>query len=150
MSYIIQFIYAFLSTLGYSVFFKVPRDSVIKSSLSGAIGWLIYIFSVDLLPSSIARTFLAAITVGFLGEFMAKRFKKPATIFTIPGIIPLVPGAGMYYTMLAIIDRDFNSAADIGTEALFIALAIAIGIIVSSSFSRALINLKPKKHNITI
>ncbi len=145
MFFIKQFIYAFLSTAGFSVFFKIPRDSVIKSSFCGAIGWVIYVFSVDFFSSSITGTLLAAITVGLLGEFLAKRYKKPATIFTIPGIIPLVPGAGMYYTMLAVIDKDFGSAAELGTEAIFIAVAIAIGIIVSSSFSRALTRQKFRK-----
>ncbi len=145
MFYIIQFTYAFLSTAGFAIFFNIPRDSVIKSSFGGAISWVVYIITRNIFSSSIAGTFLAAITVGFLGEFMAKRFRKPASIFIIPGIIPLVPGAGMYYTMLAIIDKDFTGAAELGTEAIFIAITIAIGIIVSSSFSRALINQKQKK-----
>ena len=145
MSYIIQFIFAFLSTTGFAVFFNIPKDSVVKSSLCGAIGWLVYIISTKLLSSTIGATLIAAITVGLTGEFMAKKYKKPATIFTIPGIIPLVPGAGMYYTMLAVIDKNFIDAAESGTEAIFIAIAIAIGIIVSSSFSRALIKYKMKE-----
>ncbi|MFA5524164.1 MAG: threonine/serine exporter family protein [Tissierellales bacterium] len=145
MHYIMQFIYSFLSTAGFAVFFNIPRDSVIKSSFCGAAGWVVYVISNEFLSSSIAGTLLAAITVGLTGEFMAKRFKKPATIFTIPGIIPLVPGAGMYYTALAVIDKNFANAAELGTEAIFIALAIAIGIIVSSSISRALTNLNLEK-----
>ncbi|WIV10773.1 threonine/serine exporter family protein [Proteiniborus sp. MB09-C3] len=145
MFYIKQFVYAFLSTAGFGVFFNIPKDSIIKSSLGGAMSWVVYIISVRLFSSSIGGTLLAAITVGFLGEFMAKHFKKPATIFIIPGIVPLVPGAGMYYTMLEVINKDFISAAELGTEAIFIALAIAIGIIVSSSFSRALLNQKTKR-----
>lgn len=145
MHYIIQFIYSFLSTAGFAVFFNIPKDSVIKSSFCGAVGWAVYITSIEFLSSSIAAALLAAITVGLSGEYFAKRFKRPTTTFTIPGIIPLVPGAGMYYTALAVIDKDFASAAELGTEAIFIAVAIAIGIIVSSSFSRALTKLKIRK-----
>lgn len=145
MSYIIQFIFAFLSTTGFAVFFNIPKDSVIKSSFCGAIGWVLYIISTELFSSRIGATLIAAITVGLVGEFMAKNYKKPATIFTIPGIIPLVPGAGMYYTMLSIIDKNFIGAAESGTEAIFTAIAIAIGIIVSSSFSRALIKYRTKE-----
>lgn len=145
MSYIIQFIFAFLSTTGFAVFFNIPKDSVIKSSLCGAIGWIVYIICAELLSSTIGATLIAAITVGLVGEFMAKNYKKPATIFTIPGIIPLVPGAGMYYTMLAVIDKNFIGAAESGTEAIFTAISIAIGIIVSSSISRALTKQKTKR-----
>ena len=145
MFYIKQFVYSLLSTAGFAVFFNIPRDSVVKSSFCGAIGWLVYIISNELISSSIAGALLAAISVGLLGEFLAKRYKKPSTIFTIPGIIPLVPGAGMYYTALAVIDKNFISAAELGTESIFIAVAIAIGVIVSSSFSRALVRIKLKE-----
>ncbi len=145
MFYIAQFVYAFISTAGFAVFFNIPRDSIVKSSLGGAISWIIYIVSIDFFSSSIAGALFASISVGLLGEFMAKRFKKPATVFIIPGIVPLVPGAGMYYTMLAIIDKNFASAAELGTEAIFIAITIAIGIIVSSSFIRVIFNQKIKR-----
>lgn len=145
MFYIVQFIFAFLSTAGFAVFFNIPKDSVFKSSICGAIGWVVYIILTSSYSSTIRAALIAAITVGLVGEFMAKKYKKPATIFTIPGIIPLVPGAGMYYTMLAIIDKNFIGAAEAGTEAIFTAIAIAIGIIISSSFSRALIKIKAKE-----
>ena len=74
----------------------------------------------------------------------AKYFKKPATVFIIPGIITLVPGAGMYYTMLALIKKDFHEAANTGTETIFIAAAIAIGIILSSTMSRSIKRVKNK------
>lgn len=144
MFYIKQFIFAFLSTVGFAVFFNIPKDSVLMSSLSGAIGWIVNIILKQIFPSPISGAFLAAITVGLLGEFMAKHFKKPATIFIIPGIVPLVPGAGMYYTMLAIINKDFISAANFGTESIFIALSISIGIIIPSSFIRAIAKQKLK------
>ncbi len=58
--------------------------------------------------------------VGTLGELFARYFKKPATVYIIPGIVPLVPGAGMYYTMLALVEKDFLLAANNGTETFFL------------------------------
>ncbi|SDZ16382.1 Uncharacterized membrane protein YjjB, DUF3815 family [Proteiniborus ethanoligenes] len=142
MFFLKQFIYALLSTVGFAVFFNIPKDAVFISSLSGAIGWTVYLVSKSTFSSPIAGTFLAAVSVGLLGEFMAKRFRKPATIFIIPGIVPLVPGAGMYYTMLAIIEKDFTNAANLGSEAIFIALSIAIGVIIPSSVMRAIVKQK--------
>ena len=95
--------------------------------------------------SFVAGTFFGALTVGILGEFLARLNKKPATLYITPGIIPLVPGAGMYYTMLALIEKDFSMAGNKGVETLFIAAAISIGIIISSVFSRSIKRVRQKE-----
>jgi len=136
MFYIKQFIYAFLSTVGFSILFSIPRDSILKSGVCGALGWLVYVEINNSFSSPVAGAFLGAITVSMIGEFFARYFRKPATVFIIPGIIPLVPGAGMYYTMLAIIEKDFFKSAQIGSETIFVAGSIASGIIISSSLSK--------------
>ncbi|WP_026893950.1 threonine/serine exporter family protein [Clostridiisalibacter paucivorans] len=147
-NFIKHFILAFFSSAGFSVIFNAPRNCIIKSGLSGAFGWLVYKIINSLFFSSVAGSFLGAITVGFLGEVFARFFKKPATVFIIPGIVPLVPGAGMYYTMLAIIEKRFIDAANKGSEVLFIAAAIASGIIISSSISQILSTKKKKRKKI--
>lgn len=135
-----NFIFSFLSTLGFSVIFNIPKESLLKSALIGAIGWIVYIkFSTP-----IVGVFFGALIVGVLGEIFARLFKKPATIFIIPGIIPLVPGTGMYYTMYAIIEKNFLEAANIGTETFFIALSISCGIIIPSSLNKLFIGIKRK------
>ncbi len=75
---------------------------------------------------------------------MARYYKKPATVYIIPGIVPLVPGAGMYYTMLALVSKDFYTAINKGTETFFIAAAISLGIIISTSLSRSIKRMKHK------
>lgn len=144
MIYLKEFIYAFLSTLGFSIIFNIPKDSIVKSSLTGALGWVIYLLVNINYSSKVAGTFFGAITVGMVGELMARLFKKPATVFIIPGIVPLVPGAGMYYTMLSIIEKNFIDAANFGSETLFIAASISSGIIISTTLNRTIFNLKNK------
>ncbi|MBS4534224.1 threonine/serine exporter family protein [Clostridium sp. D2Q-14] len=147
MFYIKQFIYGFLSTMGFSIIFNTSRESISKSSLNGAIGWIIYIVLTDTLDSSVIAAFFGALSVGILGELFARFFKKPATIFIIPGIVPLVPGSGMYYTMLAITEKRFIEAADLGSETLFIAASIASALIVSISIGKLLRTSNFKKLN---
>ncbi|GFN36324.1 threonine/serine exporter family protein [Tepidimicrobium xylanilyticum] len=137
-------IFAFISSMGFAILFSIPKNSILKSGFIGSMGWMVYYIMSDILNDSIISTFFGAITVGALGELFARYFKKPATIFIIPGIIPLVPGAGMYYTMLALIEKDFSMAANKGTETFFIAAAISIGLIVSTSLSRSIKRVKDK------
>ncbi|HSH34747.1 threonine/serine exporter family protein, partial [Schnuerera sp.] len=110
-----HFIFAFLSSIGFAILFSIPKDSIAKSGFVGATGWIAYYITSSILNSNVAGTFFAAVTVGISGELFARHYKKPATVFIVPGIIPLVPGAGMYYTMLALVEKDFISAANKGT-----------------------------------
>ena len=144
MNLIKQFVLSFMSTIGFAVLFSAPKETIGFAGLTGATGWVLFSITSKIFQSNIAGTFFGAITVGLLGELLARLCKKPATIYITSGIIPLVPGAGMYYTMLAIIENDFTMAANKGVETFFIAAAIAIGIIISSGFSRSIKRVKQK------
>ncbi|NLX62466.1 MAG: threonine/serine exporter [Tissierellia bacterium] len=139
-----QFLFSFVSTIGFSVLFNTPKGLIGKSGFVGGIGWVVFYITGLYLNNKIISTFLAALTVGILGELFARYFKKPATVFIIPGIIPLVPGAGMYYTMLTLSQRDFYAAATKGTETIFIAAAISTGLIISTTLSKSIRRVKNK------
>lgn len=138
------FIFAYLSTIGFAALFSVPRKALIKSGFIGAFGWTALHLSHGFFNSIVVGTFIASMVVGISGELFARYFKKPATVYIIPGIVPLVPGAGMYYTMLALVRKDFLMAANKGTETFFIAAAISVGIILSTSLSRSINRVKSK------
>lgn len=142
MTYFWSAIFAFFGTLGFTILFNCPKKSVFKASLIGALGWTSYLLTVDSGQSVITATFVGAITVGLIGELFANTFRSPATIFIIPGIIPLVPGYGIYYTMISIITKDYNTATTKGFEALFVALAIATALIITSTVGRLIRNNK--------
>ncbi len=134
--YLKDFIAAYLCTVGFSIMFNVPRKIVGYCGLSGAIGWVLYIWiSVDM-NSTIAACFVGALFVGLFGEYLAYKLKKPATIFVIPGIIPLVPGYGIYYSMFQIIDKNYTEALDVGFESMLSAISIAAGVIIATSVGR--------------
>ncbi len=78
--------------------------------------------------------FLAACMVGLLAGIFSRVYKETATVFTIPGIIPLVPGAGMYYTTLYLINGQLEKAATTGTQTLLMAGSISVGLLVVGSF----------------
>lgn len=139
--YISQAIYSLLSTFGFAVLFNGPKNCLLKASVCGMMGWLANITAGKLMLSPTISTFIGAMTVGIMGEIFAKLFKKPATMFIIPGVIPLVPGAGMYYTMLSLITGEFSETAQLGSETVFTAFSIAIAIIISSSLNKALLRL---------
>lgn len=133
-----QLILGFFATIGFAVYFYAPLDSILASGVAGGLSWVLYYIVLNGFDNKVIGTFLGAFLAGVLGEYLAIKLKKPATVFITPGIVSLVPGAGMYYTMLHLVQKDYSQAAISGTETFFVAAAIAIGIIVSTIFSRSL------------
>lgn len=144
MEIIKQSLLASLSTIGFALLFSSPKKSLIYAGFTGGFAWFIFLMTTNVFGNIVLSSFLAAITVGVLGEYFARYTKKPATLYITPGIIPLVPGAGMYYTMLFLIEDDYTKAINKGIETFSIALAIAIGIIISSAFSKSIRRVKSK------
>ena len=120
----IELIFAFISSLAFAVFFNVPVRYLLPGALAGAIGWLIF----RSLGNTNTAIFFGAVGIGLLAEGGARTFRVPVLIIAVPGIIPLVPGVGAYSTMLALVKGDFIGALTKGTETLFAAGAIAVGI----------------------
>jgi uncharacterized membrane protein YjjB (DUF3815 family) len=138
MTFLIQGVYSFICVLGFSIILNLPRRLLFIASISGMVGWLMYIFVQNFTSNFILPAFIGSIFVGLLGELFAILLKHPATLFTIPGIIPFVPGYGIYYTMYHIVNQDFDAAMTQGATALFIAISIACGIVLATSVMRLL------------
>lgn len=140
----LQFIFAFISTIGFAVLFNIPKKAIIKASFGGGIGWIAFVYSNNHFHSLIVASFIGACIVAIISEIFARKFKETVTVFVIPGIIPLVPGAGMYYTMLSVVEKDFNKFASIGSETIFVAGSIAVALLIISSITRMIIQIKIK------
>ena len=60
----------------------------------------------------------------------------PVTLFLISGIIPLVPGGGIFWTAYYLVAEQLSMAATTGFVALKVTIAIAGGIIVAAAVSK--------------
>ncbi len=138
MNFVSDAFFAFASTFGFAVLFNIPRRYLVLASFCGMFGWLAYLFVFSITENAIIASFIGGITVGITGEFMARLKKQPATLFVVPGIIPLVPGYGLYYTMSEILQRDYTNAVSVGFEAALVAVSIASAIIIATALGRVL------------
>jgi len=132
----IHSVYAFFAALGFAVLFNIPRREMIFAGVSGALGWFFYELIQEGGVSIIFASFIGALFVGISAEIFAKFRKQPATVFVVPGIIPLVPGYGLYFSMLNIIEQNYDEALRVGFETLMIAVIIASAIILSTTFGK--------------
>lgn len=135
---------SFIASLCFCFLFSVPRKNILLSGFCGAIAWTTVIFFQGHGMNYIFATLIAAIAVGFLSELLAIIQKTPVTCFIVIGTIPLVPGFKVYKTMLYFVSDKFDMGITEGVQALFTAIAISIGLIMSASVSRVIKILKAK------
>lgn len=125
---IIKLLAAMTGTLAFSVLFGVPSAYYIYCGLIGGTGWLVRQWTFDLFGSA-GATLIATMVVIFLSRLTAVWKRCPVTIFLIAGILPLVPGTGIYWTAYYIVTEQLRLAAETGYAAVKIAVAIVLGIV---------------------
>lgn len=128
-----QFIIAASATICFGILFGVPRRHFLACGITGAVGWLCYLFSMAAGASPAVATFLATLPLTLLARVFAVHNKAPVTLFLLCGIFPLVPGAGIYYTAYYFLQDDRLQFAAKGVETMKIALGMALGIALVSS-----------------
>ena len=127
--YFAHFVVTVIATIAFGVTFQVPRRHYLAAGITGAVGWMVYIFGVELLGMSPAiATLVATLPLTGCARFFSITHKAPVTIFLLPGIFPLVPGAGIYYTAYYFIQNENTLALAKGISTFKIAVALAIGI----------------------
>lgn len=130
------FLFAALATGSFAYFFHISKYDIAWTSLAGGLGWVTYLLVQQHAGNSGMAYLAGALCVGLASEILAAVFKKPATVYIVPGIIPFVPGGGMYETMLYSVLGFMDSAAVTGFRTLSAAASIAVGIALASSAAR--------------
>ncbi|MFN8520698.1 MAG: threonine/serine exporter family protein [Chloroflexota bacterium] len=108
------------AAVAYAIRLGVPAFALWGVAAAAAAGW-----AVMLLPDlvdGVAATFVAATLVGVLGRLLARRAMAPSPLWTVPAILPLLPGLAMVEALLA-----QTEAARIEGLARAITIAFAVG-----------------------
>ena len=83
---------------------------------------------VEALPRILTAGLTMTIPLTLVSRLFAILLKTPVTVFLLPGIFPLVPGAGIYYTAYYFIQSNNALALSNGISTFKIAVALATGI----------------------
>lgn len=144
--WLVQAVAAFLGTVGFAVLYGVPRKEYIHASVCSTIGWMAYLVMMRLANATIIEsTFVATLVVVLVSRFMAVDRKCPVIVFQICGVFPLIPGAGIFWTVYYIVNKQLSEAFTSGFTALGMAVAIVIGIIFMTSLPGRMFKIAQKK-----
>jgi len=134
-----------LATMAFGVIFNVPKKSILSGGIIGMVGWVLYISLINRSSfDMVSATLTSAFVVATLSQFLARYQKMPVTVFSIAGIIPLVPGGLAYDTMRHFVEDDYTTAIKLATETFLLSGAIAFGLVFSGVISQI---LRRNEHN---
>lgn len=119
-------LWAALSAVGFAVLFNAPRNALSVCALTGGVGYLLRTLVAESGASLEFATLLAGTAIGFLAYYYARRMKMPATIFSICGAIPLVPGRLAFTALVSILQLTSNPISDATIEVLATAVVSVI------------------------
>ena len=105
-------------------------------------GWVVYVFVITMTGQLFFSVFAGAIAVSVFSEIMARILKMPATVFSVPGIFPLVPGIAAYETIQFLLSDKLQEAGGKMVETLAAAGAIAFGILLVTALFKLAFNRK--------
>jgi len=136
LSFTGSLILSFMGSLCPALLYNLDMKKAFWAGLSGSVGWLTYIFFKNYTDQVIFATFMGAIAVSIYSETLARLLKTPATILSVSGILPLVPGSGAYNTVQYMVQNRYQLGLTEGIKTMASAGSIALGIMIISALFR--------------
>lgn len=134
--FVIPIIASFVATLGFALVYNIRGRNLLLATLNGAFSWAVYLLCQHFFDSLVFSFFAAGAATAVYAELGAYLFKTPATVYLIPGIIPLVPGLTVYRTVESGLFGDLSAFGEGLFSTVKIGGAIALGLIFMSAFIR--------------
>lgn len=135
---LIQCAAAAVGCMGFSIIFNIHGPGGLLCILGGILICAVYALVLRFTGNDIAGSFCATLVAATYSEFMARIRKYPAISYLVVSIFPLIPGAGIYYTVNYAVQGNMTMMSTRGMHTLAIAGVMAVGIILVSTLVRLL------------
>ncbi|WP_338326017.1 threonine/serine exporter family protein [Sporolactobacillus shoreae] len=129
ITFLIQSMTSFIATCAFGIIYNIPRKPLIHGGLIGAIAWLIYFFLYQWNGNDFVATFAASFVIALTSQIFARLYKNPVIVYSVAGIIPLVPGGLTYTVMSRVVGDHYDMAIHLAEKAFVLSGAIAMGLI---------------------
>ena len=144
---LIKSFWAGIAAIGFAVLFNVPRRTIFSIWSLGALGGLIKFTAMNYDIGIVFASFLGAVAIGFIAIRMAHMRNSPPLVFSIPSVIPMVPGFFAYKFMLGMIALASMENADAyiktlietvnnGAKMMFVLISLGTGVAIPMLLTR--------------
>ena len=140
-----QAIMNFIACTGFFILFNVHGWGSFLCAFGGVVTWMAYLLLRELGVGIYGMNFFASVIAAIYSEAMARSRKYPVTSYLVISSIPLLPGAGIYYTMSFGLEGNMQAALQKGLETAGIAGSIAVAILLVSTVFRLVTSQRGKR-----
>ena len=134
----VQAIATFVACFGFVILFNVHDWGRVLCALGSALTWIVYLLCIRAGHTVYSANFFSEVVAAFYSEAMGRWRKCPVTSYLVISSIPLLPGAGIYYTMSIGLSGAVQEALQKGLETAGIAGSLAVGILLVSTVFRVM------------
>lgn len=139
LNYALPCLWAFLACVGFGLVFNIQGLGVLICGLGAGLGWLVYLLAMRLGAGDILAAFVAAVAIGIYSEVMARIRRCPVTGYLQVALLPLVPGAGIYYSMQYCVEGETQLFLSTLLHTFGFAAALSVGAMLTTSVLRAVL-----------
>jgi uncharacterized membrane protein YjjB (DUF3815 family) len=139
--------WAGIAAIGFAILFNVPRRVIFSIWTLGALGGLIKFSAMNFDIGIVFASFLGATAIGIVSIQMAHMRNSPPLVFSIPSVIPMVPGVFAYKLMLGMIAltkientddylKTLIETVNNGSKMMFVLISLGIGVAIPMLITR--------------
>ena len=126
---VIQCIFGTVACLGFVLIFNIHGYGNLLCALGGCLTWAVFCIVQGLGGGELLCYFVSTVVAAIFAEVMARIRKYPAISYLITSLLPLIPGAGVYYAAQQAVRGNTDGFVSYGTHTLAIAGCMAVGIL---------------------
>ncbi|MEZ4647560.1 MAG: threonine/serine exporter family protein [Candidatus Eisenbacteria bacterium] len=121
------------SSLGLAIYFRAEKRDFAWILASSAVTYGAVQFGARALGGVELGALFGAFVLGVFGSFVARVFRRPAAVATVPGLVLLVPGSVGFQSVASLVEHDTVSGIQTAFSMLVVAVAIVTGLLVASA-----------------
>ena len=128
---VVRLLAGFVGVLGFAVLFDTPPAIALTAAALGAVANTGRLAMVDADVTPPLAAVAAALAVGLGAYLFGDRLRAARVTLTVPAVLIMVPGAAAYRAITGVISGDTLAAIQNGFTAVFVVVALAIGLTVA-------------------
>ncbi len=140
MEFFEQAVMSFIASFAFGIIFNVPRNRLLQCGFVGMVSWMIYFGLATYGMNIVLATGVASFLIAIVSQLFSKYYRTPVIIFSVCGMIPLVPGGLAYNAVRHFVENNYNEAVGLTLTTFMLSGAIAIGLILSEVINQIIRN----------
>lgn len=126
----VQLISCGIASMGFALVFKAVPVQSVCAGVGGFINCAFYLVVFHFYGNNLAAVMAGATSVAAFAYVMSRIHRAPATIFLTTSIMPVIPGATLFYMMHGMVQADYVLAKQQTLLLVQTCMAIAFGFLI--------------------